>query len=311
MNDINDSKPSKLNDMIGQKIVLDQVKIAISAAKQDNKRMDHCLLTGAPGLGKSSLAKIIAEEMSTGFTEILGNVKTASDLNSTLLKMGNGCILHIDEAHLLSAELMTILYVVLDQKKIFVNTGKSIVQLSVQDFTLLLSTTDEHCLLQPLRDRMKLILRYDYYYDNEIQQIVSKRCEMLGWGELDLNIAENIAKIAHGTPRIALRFLEAARRCCRSAGEEKISLDHLQQSLQLQGIDELGLGPLEKNYMKLLIDGPQRLNILSSVIGTNNKTLSTITEPFLMRIGFHEISFSFSNFRVCSPRFCINRFNQP
>ena len=159
--EVNDIKPSSLSHIVGQRSVVDQVRVALDACFQDNRRMDHCLLVGPPGLGKSALANIVAQEMATEFHEVLGqSIVTPADLNALLLLAKEKSVIHIDEAHELKKEYQTCLYLALDQRKLLLPGGKNVQSLPLNDFTLLLSTTDEYCLLQPLRDRMRLVLRF-------------------------------------------------------------------------------------------------------------------------------------------------------
>ena len=154
--EINAVGPTSLNHIIGQKHVVEQVRVAIDAAFEDNRKLDSSLMVGPPGCGKSALASVVAAEMATDFHEVLGqSITTASDLNALLLAAKDKAIVHIDEAHQLKKVFQTALYLAIDQRKLFLTGGKTVQSLPIADFTLLLSTTDEYCLLQPLRDRMR------------------------------------------------------------------------------------------------------------------------------------------------------------
>lgn len=288
-NEINDVSPNSLKNMIGQKGVVDQVAVAIAAAKADQKRMDHCLLVGPPGLGKSQLANVIAAEMGTNFREVLGqSVKTAADLNSLLLKAKERDVIHIDEAHLMPKEHQTALLMVMDKRKIVVSTGKSLISLPVEDITFLLSTTDQYLLLRPLSDRFKLQLHYDYYSSQDLEIIVKQRCESLEWKietAIEREFLSDISRRSRGTPRLALRLLGSARRVSRSENKNVIRLKDLRRACELENIDEMGLGLVEQKYLQLLADGPLRLNVISSVIGLPSRTISEVTEPYLLRSG--------------------------
>jgi Holliday junction DNA helicase RuvB len=156
--------------------------------------------------------------------------------------------------------------------------------LPLADFTLLLSTTDEYCLLQPLRDRMKLLLRFDFYTPEELTTVVVQRAKGLGW-DVQETAFPMIAARARGTPRLALRLLQAARRVCRSQGGHTITLAHLETACELEGIDALGLGPTEQKYLTILAHGPTRLNVIASTLGLPTRTVSQVTEAFLIRAG--------------------------
>jgi len=283
--EVNDIKPSSLSHIVGQKSVVDQVKVALDACFQDARRMDHCLMVGPPGLGKSALANIVAQEMATDFHEILGqSIATPADLNALLLLAKDKSIIHIDEAHELKKEYQTALYLALDQRKLLLPGGKNVQSLPLNDFTLLLSTTDEYCLLQPLRDRMRLVLRFEFYSIDELTTVLKHRTKFLQW-EIDEQVFPLIAQRSRGTPRLALRLLQACYRVCRSLGEEFITVDHLNRACSLETVDELGLGPIEQKYVAILGDGPKRLNVISSLLGLPSRTISQVTEPFLIRAG--------------------------
>ena len=151
-------------------------------------------------------------------------------------------------------EYQTALYLALDKRKVIVNGGKRPLSMEVADFSLLLATTDEHRLLQPLRDRMRLVLRFDFYNEGELETVVRQRSRGLGW-TVDEAVFPLIAQRARGTPRIALRLLQACRRVCRAEGETTITEDQLRRACELEGIDELGLGPTEQKYLEVVSDG--------------------------------------------------------
>ena len=283
--EVNDVAPTSLNHVIGQRSVVDQVRVAIDAAFEDNRKVDHSLLVGPPGCGKSALARVIASEMAGDFVEVLGqSINSSSDLNALLLQAKGKGIIHIDEAHELKKVIQTALYLALDQRKIFLTGGKAVQSLPIADFTLLLSTTDEYCLLQPLRDRMRLVLRFDFYSDDELEVLLRQRIRALGW-EVEDHVPLLVAQRSRGTPRIALRLLQACYRVSRSEGEVSIAHEHLDRACSLEQIDQLGLGPVEQKYLSLLAEGPVRLNVISSIVGLPSRTLSQVTEPFLVRAG--------------------------
>jgi holliday junction DNA helicase RuvB len=278
-------QPSSLSHLIGNRGVTAQVKVALDAAFEDNHRFPHAVMVGPPGMGKSTLASVISKEMAVPFHEVLGqNLRTPGDLNSLLLKAEDKAIVHIDEVHEASAAIQTALYMALDKRQIMVRGGSTITALPINDFTLLLSTTEEHDILQPLRDRMRLTLRFDFYSELELFQVVSTRAKGLGW-DIDDVIPSLIASRGRGTPRIALKLLQAARRCCRAAGESLISLAHFRLACELEGTDSVGCGFLEQRYLNLLADGPRRVNVIASALGIPAKTLTTVQEPFLIRMG--------------------------
>jgi len=283
--EINDVAPSSLSHLIGQRGVIDQVRVALDAAQMDNKKFDHALLVGGPGLGKSQLAAVIAQEMATNFHEVLGqSIKNPADLNVLLLAAKDKDVVHIDEAHELAKEFQTALYLAVDKRRLIIQGGKTPMTIPLADFTLLLSTTDEYSLLQPCRDRMKLLLRFQFYEEADLIEVLRHRSKALRW-IVDEVVFPEIAKRAKGTPRLALRLLQSARRCSRAEGDNTITVLHLRRACGLEQIDELGLGPTETKYLEILTNGATRLNVLASMLGLPSRTVSEVTEPFLMRVG--------------------------
>ncbi len=285
MSDFNSVQPTSLSHLIGNRGVIEQVTVAIDAAFQDTTRFPHSLLIGPPGMGKSSLASVIAKEMAVPFHEVLGqNLRAPSDLNNLLLQAEDKAVIHIDECHEAPQAIATALYIATDKRQIMVRGGSAITALPLNDFTLLLSSTEEHDLLQPLRDRMRLTLRFDFLSEEDLCRAVDLRARALGW-DLDPRVLPMIAARGKGTPRIALKWMQAAYRSCRAAGESGVTVEHLLQACRLEGCDSLGLGFLEQKYLRLLLDGPRRVNVLASALGVPTKTLTSVTEAFLIRAG--------------------------
>lgn len=287
-NEVNDVAPSSLSHLIGQRGVIDQVSVALDACQMDNRRLDHALLVGAPGLGKSQLANVIAMEMATNLHEVLGqSVRHPSDLNALLLAAQNKDIIHIDECHETPKSIQTALYLALDKRRLVLSSknGKSPQTIPLADFTLLLSTTDEYGLLQPLRDRCRLVLRFEFYSVEELTTVLLQRTRSLGW-DVHEELLPLIAKRSRGTPRLALRLLQACRRVCRAEGETTITLDHLKRACALEQMQgDLGLGPTEQSYLSILAEGNSRLNVIASMLGLPSRTVSQVVEPFLLRAG--------------------------
>jgi len=286
--DINEARPQSVSHLIGQPGVKEQIIVALDSAQQDNRKFDHATLVGFAGGGKTTTAQIIAAEMGTDFLDILGqSLKGVADLNALLLQATDRAIVFIDEAHELDKSLQTALYLALDQRRVLLQgsrKGSTPVAIPLKDFTLLLATTDEYQLLQPLRDRMRLTLRFQFYAPEDLEKIVRMRAASLGW-EVEPDVFPQIAQRSRGTPRLALRLLQAVRRVARAEAGEVITVAHLERACSLEDIDHLGLGPTEQQYLNILLEGPTRLNMLASRLGLPSKTVAEVTEPFLIRAG--------------------------
>ena len=283
--DLNDASPTSLSHIIGQKTVIDQLRVALDACFEDHRRLDDALLVGPPGLGKSQIATVLGHELAVKTHEALGqSIKSAGDLNALLLAAGDGEVVFIDECHEMPKVHQTALYLALDKWKVVIRGCSGFDSLPLAQFTLLLGTTDEYSLLQPLRDRMRLLLRFDFYSPEELTKIILHRAKALGW-HLDETLPPLIAQRSRGTPRLALRLLQACWRVCRANGEEKIVMPHLEKACELEHLDELGLGPLEQRYLKIVAEGATRLNVLASMLGLPTRTVSSVVEPFLLRAG--------------------------
>jgi Holliday junction DNA helicase RuvB len=285
-NEINDVAPTSLAHLIGQRSVVEQVRVALDAAQMDGLPFPSTLCVGAAGCGKTQTAKVIAAEMGGDFHEVLGQaIQSPADFNALLLGAKDKDVIFIDEVHELEKEFQTALYMALDQKRVFLQSGRpgrTPQSIPLADFTLLLATTDEYRLLQPLRDRMRLVLRFEFYSAGELVELLKQRTRALRW-TVDDKVLAPIARRSRGTPRLALRLLQAARRVARSEGENSITLGHPERACELEQIDPLGLGPTERQYLLLLAEGATRLNVLASRLGLPARTVADVYEPFLLR----------------------------
>jgi len=286
--EVGDVAPSSIAHIVGQRAVVEQIKVGLDAAQIDGEKFPNSLLVGPPGVGKSALANVIAAEMATDFFEVLGqSITNIGDMNALLLQATDRAVVHIDECHELRKDFQTALYLALDKQTVFVNAGRkgsTPMGIPIANFTLLLSSTDEFSLLQPLRDRQRLVLRFQFYSEDELTRVLLHRTRSLGW-DIHAEILPLIAKRSRGTPRLALRLLQSCRRVCRSEGEDEITAVHLRRACGLEQIDVYGLGPTEQQYLRLLTDGPMRLNVIASMLGLPTRTVSQVQEPFLLREG--------------------------
>jgi len=323
MNDINDIRLSSISNIIGQQAVKEQVRVALDAAQQDGRKFDHAMLVGSPGLGKTQISQIIGAEMAMDYHELLGqSIKSVADLNAVLIAATDRAVVFVDEAHELDKSLQTALYLALDKRKVIIQgnrKGSTPMSVPISDFTLLMASTDEFQLLQPLRDRMRLVLRFEFYTPEELVTILRMRLRALGWEldeqdrmrlvlrfefytpeelvtilrmrlralgwELDEQVLPLIAQRSRGTPRLALRLAQSAHRVARSEGDRSITLNHLERACLLEGTDSLGLGPTEQRYLRIVSAGPTRLNVIASRLGLPTRTVAEVVEPFLIRSG--------------------------
>jgi len=193
------------------------------------------------------------------------------------------------EIHEADPGLQTYLLQVIDTRKLtlqsYRKSGGPPLQIRCPDVTLLLATTDEYKVLPPLRQRCRLYLRFDFYTAEDLADICGKRAGSLGWIVESTEIFNDIARRSRGTPRLALRLLQAAYRVSRSKSAEIITLDDLSHACRLEGVDENGLGPMDRQYLEVLQEGPTQLNVLASRLGTLSQTVAQVIEPYLIRAG--------------------------
>ena len=282
--DIRDVRPSSFSHVIGQTHVKKALSIAVDASFQEGKRLDEILLCGPPGLGKTALVQVLADELAVPFAEVLAqSITNAAELNSVLLSASDG-ILFLDEIHLLNPVQQHALLVVLDKRRIFVSGGKAVQSIPVAPFTLIGATTDPDGLIGPLIDRFRMVLHLDYYGDEDLGNLVQQRCHAMGW-EFEPELLAEIAMRARQTPRIALRLLQAARRVAIAEGTDIIEVRHLQHACEFERVDSFGLDNIQQKYLRSLTNGPARLNVLASTLGVSNKVLTKTVEPYLIRAG--------------------------
>ena len=287
--EVNDCRPQVIEHFIGQKQVVQRSQVALEAAWNQGTKLCHMLMQGSPGLGKTELSHILAREMGSDLHEQLAqNIKDPKDLHAFLLTPKDREVVLLDEIHELPPLCQTVLYRVMENQQIFLECkkGKKSRPLKVANFTILGATTDPQKLLQPLRDRFKLILDYQFYTAQELELMLRSRVQQLRW-VVEEPVLSHIAERGKGVPRIALRLLESVKMMASSENEEEIRLRHFYRTCEIESIDPKGLTLNEVRYMRILYenDGSARLNVIASRLGLNPKHVSSIIEQFLIRDG--------------------------
>lgn len=287
-------RPVDFTEYIGQKKVIQNVEVMVESARLRNSAMDHALLSGPPGLGKTSLAMIIAKSIGSELHVISGpGIEKKGDLAAILTNLGPRDVLFIDEIHRMNISVEEILYSAMEDYRLDIVIGQGpsarTMQIQVAPFTLIGATTRSGLLSNPLRDRFMAHLHFDFYQKEELAEIVGNNAKKLNI-TLEQSALNLIAACARGTPRIANRILRRVRDFSLVKGESKISEESVKKSLSLMEIDHFGLDRMDRKILRVIEDyykgGPVGIETLCATLAEDRTTIEDVYEPYLLKEGF-------------------------
>ncbi len=286
-------RPKRLEDFVGQRAVVENIQVAIQAAKRRSEPLEHLLLAGPPGLGKTSVAHIVAQEMGAKITATSGPaIERAGDLIGVLTNLGRGDILFIDEIHRLSKVVEEFLYPAMENYEIDFVVDKGpyakTIKFRLKHFTLIGATTRSGLLSNPLRSRFGMVYHLEFYQPQELEDIIRRSAKILSIG-LDTDAGMEIARRSRGTPRVANRLLRRVRDYVQVKSRDTITKVLAEAALAAQGVDACGLDPIDRKVLRTIMEfyggGPVGIEALAASLNEEPDTIVDVVEPYLLSAG--------------------------
>jgi Holliday junction DNA helicase RuvB len=287
-------RPNSFDEYVGQVKIKESLSIAVKASKKRDESLDHVLFYGPPGLGKTTLSYIISNQIESNFIHTSGPaLERPADAVGLLSNLSSKDVLFIDEIHRIPKSVEEYLYSAMEDFRVDFITGSGAfaktINLRLEKFTLVGSTTRPGLLSSPLRDRFGLSYHLDYYDDKDLADIITRSANLMNM-TIDYNSSLEIAKRSRGTPRIANRLLRRVRDYAEVKNLKKLNVELINNSLEIEGVDSLGLDRLDRQYLNIILKnyqgGPVGIEAISASLNEDSATLSDVVEPFLLKIGF-------------------------